>query len=114
MPSREWKLRIEDIIEAIEKIRAYTAEISLETFGGDSKAVDAVIRNVEVIGEASQHLPSDIRARFPKIPWDEMRGIRNVLIHEYFGVDVEVLWETIQSDLPPLLPLLRRILAEPE
>ena len=114
MHSREWRLRIEDIIEAIEKIRAYTAEMSLEAFGADSKAVDAVIRNVEIIGEASRHLPRDICARFPKIPWDEMRGIRNVLIHEYFGVDLAILWETIKRDLPPLLPHLRRILEESE
>ena len=114
MPSRKWRLRIEDIIEAIEKTRAYTAEMSLEAFAGDSKTVDAVIRNVEIIGEGSRHLPSDIRARFAEIPWDEMRGIRNVLIHEYCGVDVEVLWETIKRDLPPLLAHLRRILEEPE
>ena len=112
MHSREWRLRIEDIIEAIEKIRAYTAEMSLEAFAADSKTVDAVIRNVEIIGEASRHLPRDICARFPEVPWDEMRGIRNVLIHEYFGIDVEVLWETIKSNLPPLLPHLRRILEE--
>jgi len=114
MPSREWRLRIEDIIEAIEKIRTYTAEMSLEAFAADSKAVDAVIRNVEIIGEASRHLPRDICARFPEVPWDEMRGIRNVLIHEYFGIDVEVLWETIKRDLPPLLPHLRRMLEESE
>lgn len=114
MHSREWRLHIEDIIEAIEKIRAYTAEMSLEAFGADSKAVDAVIRNVEIIGEASRHLPTDICARFPEVPWNEMRGIRNVLIHEYFGIDVEVLWETIKRDLPPLLPHLRRILEESE
>ena len=114
MHSREWRLRIGDIIKAIEKIRAYTAEMSLEAFAADSKTVDAVIRNVEIIGEASRHLPRDICARFPEVPWDEMRGIRNVLIHEYFGIDVEVLWETIKSNLPPLLPQLRRMLEEPE
>jgi uncharacterized protein with HEPN domain len=84
--------------------------MTLATFTDDSKTIDAVIRNVEIIGEASRHLPDSICARFPEIPWDEMRGIRNVLIHEYFGVDVEVLWETIEHDLPYLIPQLRKIL----
>lgn len=68
----------------------------------DEKTVDAVVRNIEIIGEASSHLPDDILERYGDIPWPFIRGIRNVLAHEYFGVDVEVIWKTVKEDLPAL------------
>jgi uncharacterized protein with HEPN domain len=100
--TREWKLRIEDILEAIERIEQYTAGFGFEQWQQDQKTTDAVIRNFEIIGEAANHVPSQIQSLFPDVPWSKMKGIRNLLIHEYFGVDTEVIWKTVQEDLPGL------------
>ena len=81
-------------------------------FCTDSKTIDAVVRNLIVIGEASRHIPESIEQRHPEVPWRTMRGIRNVVVHEYFGVDAEIVWETPRHDLPPLLPLLENVLRE--
>lgn len=68
----------------------------------DEKTVDAVIRNIEVIGEASSHLSAEVKKRYAAVPWSMVKGIRNILAHEYFGVDLEIIWKTIQEDLPTL------------
>jgi uncharacterized protein with HEPN domain len=104
--TRDWKLRLEDILEAIERIEQYTEGFHYEQWQRDQKTIDAVIRNIEIIGEASTHVPAEVQTLFPNIPWRKMRGIRNILVHEYFGVDVEVLWRTVQEDLPGLKVLL--------
>ncbi len=110
MPGRDWRFRVEDIISAIEKICAFTKDADFDAFVANQMAVDAVIRNLEIIGEAARHIPAEIEAKHPEIGWPEMRAIRNILIHEYFGVDVAIIWHTVQTDLPPLLPKLRNIL----
>lgn len=110
MPSREWKLRIEDILWSIAKIERHTAGLDFEAFEADEKAIDAVVRNMEIIGEASRHIPKNIQKLHPHIPWDKMRDIRNVFIHEYFGVSISILWQTLKEDLPPLVPLLQEVL----
>lgn len=102
MSIRDWQLRIEDILEAIRRIKQYTDGFDYDLWLKDQKTIDAVIRNFEIIGEAATHVPSEIQARNPALPWAKMKGIRNLLIHEYFGVDAEVLWRTIQEDLPGL------------
>jgi uncharacterized protein with HEPN domain len=112
MPVRDWKARLQDITDAIAKIDRYTRGMTSDTFRADEKTVDAVVRNLIVIGEASRHIPEDVERRHPEVPWDKMRGIRNVVVHEYFGVDAEILWETARHDLPPLRPLLERLLRE--
>ncbi len=84
--------------------------MDFSAWGSDRKTIDAVVRNFGIIGEAANHIPPEIQSRFPDIPWSQMRGIRNVLIHEYFGVDEEVLWETVQNDLPALQEKLNRLL----
>lgn len=110
MPPRDWRLRIEDILEAIAKIDRYTAGMTFQAFCADEKTVDAVIRNLIVIGEAAQHIPSENEMRHPELPWARTRGVRNVVVHEYFGVDLSVLWETAKRNLPPLVPLLHSLL----
>jgi len=112
MPVRDWKLRVEDILEAILKIQRYVSGYDLEKFTADEKTIDAVVRNLEVIGEASRNIPDEVISKYPELPWAEMRGMRNVLVHEYFGVSVQILWYTIQENLPPVIPLLQRMLAE--
>ena len=106
MPSRSWKFRIDDIIEAIDKIERYTSGIDFDEWQQDEKTVDAVIRNIEVIGEASSHLPIEIQEQYKDVPWHTMKGIRNIVAHEYFGVDLEIVWKTVKEDLPVLKELL--------
>lgn len=103
MPLRNWMLRISDILEAVAAIQEYTAGLTFDTFSHDRKTIDAVIRNFIVIGEAASHLPEEVLRQYPEIPWREMRDMRNIVVHEYFGVEVKILWEKIQSDLPPLI-----------
>jgi len=105
-------VRLRDIIDAITKIDRYTQGMTLTAFSVDDRTIDAVVRNLIVLGEASRHIPKEVEERHPEVPWDKMRGIRNVVVHEYFGVDGEILWETARHDLPPLLPLLERVLHE--
>ena len=112
MSPRDWMLRIEDILQAIDRITEYTRGMTWDTFRADRRTIDAVIRNIEVIGEASRHVPEHIVTRYAHIPWAEMRGMRNVLIHEYFLVSLSILWRTATHNLPPLVPELQRILDE--
>lgn len=102
MSDRPLKLYFDDIIEAINKIEEYTREMTFENFKNDTKTIDAVVRNIEVIGEAAKHIPADIRVKHIEIPWKEIIGTRSKVIHEYFGVDVEILWKTITEDIPLL------------
>ena len=111
MPPRSWRIRIEDILDAIDNIEHYVAGLDFDAFDADRKTVDAVERNLEIIGEATANLPDEVLARWPEVPWRYMKGVRNLLAHEYFGVDVGILWQTIQEDLPAITPLLHRVLA---
>lgn len=109
MSSRDWAFRIQDILKAIKKIEAYIEGMTAESFKKNELVVDAVIRNLEVIGEASKNIPLAIRRLHPDIPWDQMNGMRNILIHEYFGVDVPTVWHTAKRHLPSLKQQLEGI-----
>lgn len=109
MPRRSWELRISDIIEAIENALDYSSGMTVEQFVADRKTIDAVVRNFIIIGEAASHLPEEIIERHLDLPWREMRDIRNIVVHEYFGVDNMIVWETLKKNLPPLLPLLKHL-----
>ena len=102
MSPRNWLIRLEDIYDALERITEYVADLDSSSWKNDRKTIDAVIRNLEIIGEATNHIPEDIQSQNRDIPWHQMKGMRNILIHEYFGVDIEVLWRTVQEELPPL------------
>lgn len=97
---RNYFLFLEDIMQAIEKIETYTKDHTVEAFCSNSMAVDAVIRNFEVIGEASKSVPQNIKEKYPHIEWREAAGFRDVLIHDYFGIDIEAVWDTIQNNIP--------------
>ena len=112
MPRRDFKLSVEDVLQAIEKIQRYTAGMSFENFQGDDKTVDAVVRNITIIGEAARNVPEEITATHLEIPWAEMRDIRNIVVHRYFGVSLPILWETIHNDLPPLTEKLKKLLSD--
>lgn len=111
MPAKDWRLRITDILEAIRRIQVYTAGLSREALAADPKTFDAVLRNLIVIGEAVRHVPDEVTIHFVDVPWDRMRAMRNFLIHEYPSVDPDIVWDTTQVDLPPLVPLLQQVLA---
>ena len=112
VPLRNWKMRITDILQCIAKIRRFTKGYSFEDFQGDEKTIDSVLRNLEIIGEAVQHVPAEIRARYPELPWAEMLTMRNVVIHEYRGVNLSIIWQTVKEDLPALVSPLKRMLQE--
>ncbi|TMB36105.1 MAG: DUF86 domain-containing protein [Deltaproteobacteria bacterium] len=91
VPARDWRLRIEDILAAVERVQRYTVGMDLSSFIVDEKTVDAVSFCFGVIGEAARHIPEDVVAANPDLPWPEMRAMRNVVVHEYFGVTQETL-----------------------
>ncbi len=110
LPPREWRFRIEDILDAIRSIDEYTRGLTLDAFRADRRTVDAVIKNFAVIGEAAGNVPSSVAAAHAEIPWRLMADMRNILVHQYFGVDARILWETAERDLPPLIPHLEQLL----
>jgi uncharacterized protein with HEPN domain len=107
---RTFILFLEDIVESITKILRYTNSYDIEKFKNDDKTVDAVIRNLEIIGEASNKIPKNIREKYSSVPWDEMYRMRNKTIHEYFGVDYEIVWDIISTYLPENLNQIKEIL----
>jgi len=110
VPRRNDHLRIGDILQAIQRIEQYTDGMSFEAFVGDERTVDAVVRNFEVLGEAARHVSEKAVQKSPGIPWLDIRGMRNVLMHEYFGVDLATVWKTIREDLNSLRTELEALL----
>ena len=102
------------ILECIEAIEEYTQDMNREAFMEDRKTQDAVLRKLEIIGEAVKNIPHGFREKYPEIPWKQIAGTRDVLIHEYFGVDLELVWEIVERDLPELKEKIRKILKDLE
>ena len=112
MPRKDWKIYIEDILEAIAKIERYTKDMTLAELEADELRVDGVIRNFTIIGEAARKIPTEVEKKYADIPWAQMRGLRNRVVHEYRNVDLEIVWDIIQNYLPPLALQLRPLLQE--
>ena len=110
MSKRTPKLLLEDIIESAGKILQYTKGISFEEFSKDNKTVDAVIRNFEIIGEASNLLPDEIKEKYSEIDWHRIRGFRNRIVHDYFGVDLQIIWKIIFDLIPGLITEISKII----
>jgi uncharacterized protein with HEPN domain len=110
MSPRNWRDRIRDILEAIAEIQKFTADMDYETFRKDDKSIRAVEMNFIIIGEAASQIPEEIEEKYPSIPWSLMRAMRNRIVHVYFNVDEKLMWDTVENDLPPLVPELEELL----
>ena len=111
MSKREPILLVEDIIDSGKKILQYTSNFSFEEFTKDSKTIDAVIRNFEIIGEAANRLPDDFKEKYPDVDWHRIRGFRNRIVHDYFGIDFSIVWEIKNSFLPTLISKLEILIS---
>jgi uncharacterized protein with HEPN domain len=114
MKNREYGDYIEDISDSIDAIEEFVKEMNFEDFKKDRKTIFAVVRCIEVIGEATKHIPKSIRNRYPGIPWKDLAGMRDKVIHEYFGVDFKVVWETATRHLPEIKPLIQKVMEDME
>lgn len=110
MSKREYKLFLLDILECIKRIEKYTDGFTQKKLEGNELVADAVIRNLEIIGEAAKNIPADLRKQSPEIPWKKIIGFRNIVIHEYFKVDLSNTWTIIDIQLPVLKPQIKELL----
>jgi uncharacterized protein with HEPN domain len=109
---REYDDYLHDMLDNAELALSFVIGMEYDEFFEDEKSTYAVMRALEIIGEAARKVPEDVRNANPEIPWREITGMRNKLMHEYFGANMKVVWRTVQEDLPVIVPVLRRMLAE--
>ncbi len=112
--ARQWLFRVRHILDAIQRVELYTREMEYPQFSGNTLVIDAVIRNPQVIGEASRLIPEEVQDKYPRVPWQLMRGMRNVLVHEYERINSAILWQTVRHNLPGLRKELRKLLEQEE
>ena len=112
MKKRTVKLFLEDINEFISLIEKYIDGLEYKEFSKNQMVIDAVLRNLELIGEASKNIPEEIKSRFPNLPWPEMIGLRNIAAHGYFKIDLEIIWDIITKDIPESKKQLIKMLKE--
>lgn len=110
MSSRDWMLRVQDILDAIETIQQRLNGLSFESFASNDVIVESVLYRFIVIGEASANIPNEIKALASDLPWRQMNDMRNIMAHEYFQVKIDIVWETTQENLPPLVEPLKALL----
>ena len=99
---RDFEAYLEDIRQAISRIQHYAEGLTLESFAQDTRTIDAVIRNLEIIGQAAKMIPESARASYPNIEWRKIAGLRDILAHQYFEVDLDIIWDILQNKLPAL------------
>jgi uncharacterized protein with HEPN domain len=112
MSKRDPRLFLTDMLEAVEKIERYTSGLSFDQFEASDMVVDAVVRNLEIIGEAARYLPPTLRERYTQVEWSRVVGFRNIVIHAYFGVDVEIVWTIATQRLSELNAVLKVMLQD--
>ena len=105
--NREYSDFLQDMLENARRAIQFVQGMDFETFSNDEKTLYAVIRAIEIIGEAAAKIPDEVRSDYPKVPWREVKGMRNKLVHNYFGINMEVVWQTVQEDLPELIEALK-------
>lgn len=106
---RDLRLFIEDVLESIKLIEKYIGNTSKESFGNNQKLKDSVIRRLEIIGEAVKSMPNDFKEKYPEVPWKKIAGLRDIIIHTYFNIDLDITWEIIKKDLPDLKEKILKI-----
>jgi uncharacterized protein with HEPN domain len=110
MSERDVRAFLQDMCEAIHRILSYTEGLDYAGFQQDIKTQDAVLRNLEILGEAAKHIPTETTEQYPNLPWREMAGTRDRLIHHYFGVNLDVVWGIVEMELPGVITELETIL----
>ena len=111
---RDYRLFIEDILDCIEKIEQFVGDISFDEFVQDDKTSSAVIRKIEIIGEAAKNVPRDLRKKYKELPWSDMAKMRDKIIHAYFGINYKIVWKVIKERLPQIKPIIQKMLEEME
>ncbi len=109
MSPRTWQERIEDILTCARNIESFTSGMSFDAFLDDPRTIRAVAYEFTTLGEAARAIPEDVQEKYPQVPWGKMQGIRNVLVHEDFRLDEEILWNASQDDIPPLIAALEKL-----
>ncbi len=112
MSKRDWTFFLNDISASTNKVLAYTAGMDRDNFFQDSKTYDAVLRNLAIIGEAAKNIPEEIRNRYSEVDWKKMAGLRDIFIHNYFGINEDILWDIIVTKLPLLKTRIDEIIEE--
>ncbi|MFH1862904.1 MAG: DUF86 domain-containing protein [bacterium] len=110
MYKRDFRLFLSDIKECASKIQQYVSRTSFEEFINTPILLDAVLRNLEIIGEASKNIPASIKKKYPQIEWRKISGLRDIVIHQYFGLDYNILWDVVQNKIPDLLRQMQHII----
>ena len=114
MKRRDYRDYLQDILDAVNDIENFVDKMSFEEFVKDRKTLNAVVRSIEIIGEASKNIPEALKAKHQELPWKQMTGMRDKLIHAYFGVDVETLWKATKENIPPLRNAIQKMLKDGE
>ena len=114
MKARDYRDYLQDILDAVNDIESFVDNMTYEEFIKDRKTLNAVVRSIEIIGEASKNIPETMKAKHKELPWKQMTGMRDKLIHAYFGVDVETLWKAVKENIPPLKQSIQQMLKDLE
>lgn len=110
---RDHRVFLQDVLDAVANVAEFVGSMSRQEFDTDKKTLHAVVRNLEVIGEAVKGVPTDVRVKYPQVPWQRIAGLRDILIHHYFEIDIDIVWDIVQNKLPELREHIQRILGEP-
>lgn len=112
MKNRDYRDYLQDILDAVNDIESFVDDMTYEAFIKDRKTLNAVVRSIEIIGEASKNIPETMKTKYKELPWKQMAGMRDKLIHAYFGIDTETLWKAVKENIPPLKKAIQKILKE--